>query len=122
MYDVLKDAGKVLQEAGKIELYQKILETQAQLLEMQKRIQDLETEALGLKEKLKIKESITHHDTAYWIIKEDNKEDGPYCQRCYDKNEDPIRLNPQGHNYFICPECKNGFQVGPDTNPRHPAS
>ena len=66
-----------------------------------------------MKEKLKIKASVTHHDTAYWIKNEDIKEDGPFCQRCYDKNTALIRLKRRNNNnYYDCPKCKNRFLVG----------
>ena len=113
IYDVLKDAAKALQEAGKIDSYQKILDIQSQLLDIQKRNQELEDENKVLKKKLKTKESVTYRNNAYWLKKEENKEDGPYCQRCYDKDEILMRLTPRSNNYFYCLECKNGFQIGP---------
>jgi len=45
----------------------------------------------------------------YWKIEEGNKE-GPFCQQCYDKNGELMRLQGNGRGYWECKTCKNNFQ------------
>jgi len=121
IFDELKSVGKILQEAGKIEQYQQILEAQQELLKMQKKIQGLEKENTGLKEKLKIKENLTHENNAYWI-KNESKKDGPFCSRCWDVDKNLVRMHPCGNQaYYNCPNCKaDSVKVKPELD--HPQS
>jgi len=114
IFDVLKSTAKVLQEAGKIEQYQQILETMEKLLEMQNKIIELESENKDLKEKLSIKENLIYENNSYWI-NDEGKKNGPFCSRCWDKNQELIRIHSMGNSALCrCPECKNHFQIGPD--------
>ena len=116
IFNELKSIAKVLQEAGKIEQYKQILEILEKLLEMQKRIADLEDQNKELEEKLKVKDSLTYKNNAYWMVKKDKK-DGPFCSRCWDKNKDLIRMHPAADTvYADCPECNNSVQIDPNYN------
>ncbi|HDZ54264.1 MAG TPA: hypothetical protein ENI19_00785 [Candidatus Nealsonbacteria bacterium] len=108
IFDELKSIGKVLQEAGKIEQYQQILEAQKRLLEMQKELNNSEEKIKNLEEKLRIKESLFYENNCYWVKKDNDQREGPFCSRCWDKNKDTIRMHPLGNPaYGECPECKN---------------
>ena len=52
----------------------------------------------------------------YWRIKDDSTKDGPFCQHCYDKDKELIRLQGNGsayrRGYWICTVCKNDFKDG----------
>jgi endogenous inhibitor of DNA gyrase (YacG/DUF329 family) len=114
IFDTFKSIIKVLQDAGKIELVQQILEIQQELLDMQKKISDLESKNKECEEKLRIKENLIYENNAYWINKE-NKKDGPFCSRCWDKDMRLIRLhtcpNPTAR---ICPACKTIVNIEPE--------
>jgi len=115
IFEDLKSIGKVLQEAGKIDLYQKIREIQEKLSEYQKKIQNLEEENKELKEKLKIKENLIFENNVYWLKRENGNKDGPFCTRCWDKDNKLIRLYSSSHEdlYGRCLECGNRFQIKP---------
>jgi Zn finger protein HypA/HybF involved in hydrogenase expression len=113
IYETLKSTASVLREADKIEQYRQILDAMQNLLEMQNKLSKLEQENESLKEKLKIKEAgLTLSNNAYWL--KSNK-DGPFCTRCWDKNNELIRLKKD----YECPECKNKYgpkQIAKITN------
>ena len=114
IFDELKSIGKVLQEAGKIEQYKQILEAQEKLLEMQRKIDNLESENKELKNKINLKESLIFERNAYWIPKNDDIKDGPFCSHCYDDCGKLIRMrigNYQTAGWAYCPKCK---QVTPE--------
>ena len=112
IFDVLKIAAQVLKESGKIEQYKQILEVQKELLEMQNKINELEIENKDLKEKLKIKDNIFFENNAYWIKKENDNKDGPFCTGCWDNNTKLIRLSSTlNKEDFMCPVCKNVVNI-----------
>lgn len=111
IFDELKSIGKILQEAGKIDQYSQILEVQGKLLEMQKRIIELEEENKNLREQLKFKENLTYKSDVYWIINDDKK-DGPFCTRCWDKDNKLMRLpTPDEREYTRCLECDRLYTI-----------
>lgn len=118
MIDGLKIAGKTLQEAGKIEQYQQILDAQQKMLEMQSQIADLTEENKKLKVELHTKESLVFEKNAYWSVNGDSK-DGPFCSRCWDVNNNTVRLKPSINNeaFSSCPECDKQFQTDPSYSP-----
>ncbi|EKD24131.1 MAG: hypothetical protein ACD_81C00100G0007 [uncultured bacterium] len=112
IFDELKSAAAVLKEAGKIEQYEQILVVQKELLDQQKHIYDLEIENRALKELLKVRDSLEFRNGAYWKIGE--KEEGPFCSRCWDVNSKTVRMRPGANRAFHgCPECKTSTQTDP---------
>ena len=45
----------------------------------------------------------------YWLIDGTDK-DGPFCQHCYDKGHELIRLQGNGQGYWQCKACKNDYR------------
>lgn len=119
IFDELKSVAKTLQEANKIPQYEQILGVQEKLLEMQNRIFELDTENKEMKEKLKTKESLIYERNAYWIEKDDEKNDGPFCSCCWDNDKKTIRMQPcDNPAYYDCPKCKNkSVEVYPEKDP-----
>ena len=68
-----------------------------------------------MKERLKIKEKLIPENNAYWLKGENDSKDGPFCTRCWDKDNKLIRLysSPQRDLFGRCPECDNIFQIKP---------
>ena|SRR3989344_1083515 len=115
-FDNLKSVAKVLQESGKIEQYKQILDVQEKLLKMQAKIADLETKNKKLEEKLAISVSLTYEKNCYWSLNDDKKE-GPFCSRCWDKEKSLIRMHPQENKaYSKCPACDTSVLVYEDTS------
>src|SRR6266536_3321393 len=70
--DTLKDAVVLIQKADNIELNRTILNLQTQVFE-------LVEENRALKDKLVVRDQLSHRQNAYW-----KGDDGPYCTRCWD--------------------------------------
>lgn len=107
----LKTVYKVFNEAGKIDLYEKIIEMNTKFIEIQEDNQSLRSEIKKLKNISKINKNLELRINFYWLKNKDSIENGPYCTRCWDKNNDLIRIptyqNQHEYHYFECPECKN---------------
>lgn len=117
-FDDIKKIAKVLQEAGKIDLYEKLLELKERAMEMQEKIEKLSTENKKLIKNQSIKEKLELADNHYWLKNED-KLDGPYCTKCWDKEQLLIRVPVYDNNEyeFICPNCQTKIRNKNYVNP-----
>jgi hypothetical protein len=47
----------------------------------------------------------------YYFLKDGDRKDGPYCQKCYDSNRKLIRLQAlREKGSWQCKECKNTYE------------
>ena len=95
-----------LMQNGKDELARELMRS------LQKSYMDIleENEALRMQleevaEILDISECIDFDGQKYWINEEGQKS-GPYCQLCYDKESQLIRLQERNRHWF-CTSCNN---------------
>lgn len=91
------------------ELISALADAKIEVTEIQQVLLDKDAEIRGLKEKLKLKEQLQWESPYYWRI-DGSQKDGPYCQHCYDKNQELIRLQGNGEGYWQCKACKNGYE------------
>ncbi|HNW71674.1 MAG TPA: hypothetical protein PKZ36_00310 [Candidatus Paceibacterota bacterium] len=103
----LTSAAKVLREADKIEQYQMILDAQETILGYQRKISELEEENKKLKDVSSFKEKSDFKNNCYWLKKEDNTTDGPFCSKCVESDDRIIRLHVRSDGFATCPNCKN---------------
>lgn len=82
-----------------------------QLLEKDERIAQLEREN-------EIRSRLIYRSFAYFLPREGDGEDGPFCQRCQDKDGNLVRLQVGPNGYWNCAVCKNNFRDGPPPSPR----
>ena len=117
IFDELKSIAKTLREADKIEQYQQILGIQQKLLEMQEKTTNLGGENRRLKEKLRTKGALIYENNCYWRV-ENDKVDGPFCSRCWDKENTLIRVHQlPDAAYIVCPECETSVKIDPNYDP-----
>ncbi len=97
-------------------------EAQDQIRDLREAAQELREENVELKEQvrrleeeLKIKGRLTFEKGVYFLVEDDAK-DGPYCQRCYDKDATLVRLQDDGDHWF-CYGCSHGYPKTPFTPP-----
>jgi hypothetical protein len=92
-----------------------------QLLVAEKQMAKLETENAvlnddnrKLRQQLGANRRLRWESPYYWLVSDDGTEEGPFCQRCHDKDAELIRL--QGNTpvyrrgYWECAVCKNNFR------------
>lgn len=90
------------------ELISALADAKIQIAEIQQTIIDKDAELREAKEQLVIKENLKWETPYYWLIK-DAKKDGPYCQRCYDKDGKLIRLQDYGDGSWTCKVCDSFY-------------
>ncbi|HAN10104.1 MAG TPA: hypothetical protein DCP90_05785 [Clostridiales bacterium] len=104
----IKDAASIVQKADNIELYQKILDIQASALELQEENINLKNKVRELEKRKNIEDSLEFRENAYYKKLEDNKEDGPFCSACWDKDKRLTRMHSINDGTvvkFACSVC-----------------
>ncbi|MBO1924723.1 hypothetical protein [Thiomicrorhabdus sp. 6S3-12] len=113
------DIAKVLKESDssleKAELKLKLAEIISALADVKMEMSDIQQlvhskddEINALKKALSTEENLSWEHPYYWHIADNGKE-GPFCQQCYDKNKELIRLQGNGEGYWECKTCKNSY-------------
>lgn len=71
---------------------------QTELLEAQEQIRKLEAAA-------KQRAALVWRQPCYWMPRESDGMEEPYCQRCYDKEQKLSRLHEDGRGIYRCRVC-----------------
>ncbi len=76
--------------------------------DMQTRIEELEKLA-------KLRGRVHYQEPSYWETIDEGREEGPFCQRCWDADARLMRLQTSGHFEMLhCHGCKSSYD-GPRT-------
>jgi len=105
--DHAKDIAELIKKYNDVELYQKIIDLRDEIFELRENNLNLKGKIKALKKEKKINEKIVFEKPYYWI-KDGEKKDGPYCQKCFDDNKKLIRLQERKNGHWYCLVCKNG--------------
>jgi len=90
-----KDAVKLVQKIGNIELSRKILDLQSEAIELIEQSKLKDEKITKLKNALKVKGKMVCKDSAYYLTDDKGKIiDGPFCTKCFDTDQDTIRIVP----------------------------
>ena len=98
------------------DLISALADAKIEVTEIQQSLLEKENVILELKSKLEVKSKINWEKPYYWVV-DSRQKDGPFCQHCYDKNRELIRLQGNGEGYWECKSCKNNY-----TDSTHDAS
>lgn len=104
--DTVKEVVSIAQKIDNIELYKQILSLQSDVLKLVDENTKLKQEIATFKETAKIKAALRFQNGEYFQKKEDDSEDGPFCQICWDVDQRLARLIPDRYRNF-CDYCEN---------------
>ena len=114
----LKDSKSSLQEAEMqlklADLMGNLAETKMNMAEIQSLLLKKDETIRELEKRLKLKENLVYDGHVYWLSKENNEKDGPFCQKCYDTTDRLVRL--QNHfikqsRYLKCTACNISIKM-----------
>ena len=91
-----------------IEAQEKIMELRETAVALKAENTDLKEALAELQKKLDLKGRI-EWTPPFYFLRDGEKKDGPYCQHCYDKNGEMIRLQFFNNGKWVCLSCKNPF-------------
>jgi len=96
-----------------LEAQEEIMNYRQAILSLDEENHELRRKLRELEDTLRLKRNMHFRDYAYFRIEEDDdKIDGPFCQRCFDVDGKCVRLVAAGNpKYRTCPECKNHFNT-----------
>lgn len=126
--DDLKSVVTTIQKIDNIELYRQILNLQQEVLSLVSENVELKATLSAANEQLARKQTLRFEYNAYWAGETLETSDGPFCAKCWDTNEQLVRMlvadrNPQWSRCHACdislkiPRKENGFDKTPDTSP-----
>lgn len=109
---VIKESDVSLEKAESklklAELISALAEAKIQVADIQQLLMEKDAELKAVAEQLVVKEKLHWESPCYWL-RDGAKKDGPFCQHCYDKNHELIRLQGNGDGYWECKACKNSY-------------
>ncbi|MFC1535610.1 hypothetical protein ACFL32_00445 [Candidatus Neomarinimicrobiota bacterium] len=107
---------KTLIDQGSLEdAKEKIRALREAALELQEENVELKEQVRKLEERVKVKGDLLFEQGVYFL-KKGKQKDGPFCQRCYDKEALLVRLHDDGDHWF-CYGCNRGYAKKPYAPP-----
>lgn len=112
--ELIKKSSSSLEEAEiklkLAELIGNLADSKMEIANVKISMMEKEDEIRQLKEKNRIEYEIEWCDPYYFIVKENENKEGPYCQRCYDANKQLIRLqSPHKDGFWECKQCEKTY-------------
>jgi hypothetical protein len=107
--DYFRAAFDLAKKAQSVELQSELLAMREDYNMLQEENTALKQQVRALQEQHQIQGALTYRAPAYYHQTERGKEDGPYCQRCWDVDRRLVRvkiLDTHGGLQPICPQCQ----------------
>jgi hypothetical protein len=116
---LIKDSGISLEKAEVklqlAELISALADAKIDMAAVQQILLDKDVELGTLREQLTIRGKLKWEPPYYWVV-EAGKNDGPYCQQCYDNSTKLIRLTETTRGLWECKTCKNFYDSARNRN------
>jgi hypothetical protein len=107
-----KDVTDLVKKGATIEAQEKILALREAALMLQEENLKLKDRIKDLEDELSVKENLVFEEKCYWLFKDGEQKDGPFCQICKDKDNKLIRMQVrQQGNFWKCYVCKTAFRT-----------
>lgn len=104
-----KTLGSALLKIKDPELMAEYVKLQQSVIELFDENAKLREENDALKQKADIEKGLVFEHGVYYTNHTGTK-DGPYCQRCWDKDRVLLRLQVHENGRAYCLECQNGYK------------
>jgi hypothetical protein len=109
---LIKDSDVSLEKAESklklAELISALADVKIQIADVQQFLIEKDAELRAVREQLLVKENL-HWESPYYWSTDAGKKDGPFCQRCYDKDHALIRLQRLETGVWVCKVCNNNY-------------
>ncbi|MCI5158468.1 MAG: hypothetical protein D3906_08510 [Candidatus Electrothrix sp. AUS1_2] len=110
---IIKDSASSLEEAEiklkLADLISALADAKIEIANIKEAVIEKDEEITRLKGVIEISDKLVWKEPYYFLI-DDNHEDGPYCQRCYDTDKQLIRLQSIEKGKWECKGCKNIYK------------
>lgn len=103
-----KDIMELIKKGSTMEAQEQIMELREAALELQEENESLRKQIKELEKELHLQKNLVWEKPYYWLEDEESK-DGPFCQLCYDKEHQLIRLQGGKAGRWYCHSCTSTF-------------
>lgn len=108
VYDTIKAAADLAKESGNNELYKLIISIKDAYQELSDENKKLDAYIVSLQKERQKRDNLILKGDCYYILKENDELDGPYCPYCWDKEEELNKMHIVKHankNIATCYIC-----------------
>ena len=110
-YEAVKDAIGVADQLRNVELKQKMVDVQMECLKLAEDNASLRQELIALREQVKLRQVMQFKDNAWWRDIGEGKTEGPFCPKCLDGDNKPVRMSDYSDFHaWMCPVCECSIQ------------
>ena len=103
--DYFKAAFDLAKKAQSVELQGELMAMREDYNSLHEENIDLKQQLRALQEQQQIEGTLTYRAPAYYRRAEGGKEDGPYCQRCWDVDRRLVRVSVLQSRLRVRPHC-----------------
>jgi len=86
-----------------------LADARIQIAEIKESLSEKDAQIKELLAQLEVKGSLIWESPYYWLT-QPNGRDGPFCQRCYDKDRALVRLQGNSRGYWQCKACMSDYR------------
>ena len=112
----VQDIVDLIKKGATMEAQEKIMELREGAMRLQEENLEFKKQLEDLQQEVNIKKSLDWDGAVYWIKNEEsNEREGPYCQPCWDKDKNLVRLQHDeneggvGVVQWYCAVCQQFF-------------
>jgi hypothetical protein len=107
--DYFKAAYDLASKAQSVDLQRELMAMREDYNTLHEENLNLRGRVKALEEQLAVKGALVFRDPAYYLTHDDGREDGPFCQRCWDVDRRVVRVRlvevVGGHWAGVCKQC-----------------
>lgn len=103
-----KDIVDLMKKGSTIEAQEQIMALREGALELQEENLELKEKLSELEKSIKELDDVIYDNSCYWKTAEEDR-DGPFCQRCYDVDNNLVRLQGGKNEKWNCRECDKTY-------------
>lgn len=103
---------ELVKKGATLEAQEAILKYREEIIKLTEENLELKIELSDLNKKLILEEELEYRGEVYYRIKSKGKEEGPFCQRCYDVDGNLVRLVIyKSKGKYACYQCNNAYEI-----------
>jgi hypothetical protein len=105
LLDAVKEVNEAAAEWRDAKLNAAISKVNMEAMSLAEEVVRLRNENLELRTAARLRATLTFHDNVYWRVNSQGKEDGPFCQKCWEGSDRLVSLIDDEPYHWRCSVC-----------------